>query len=67
MAMKKMMRMMMKKMVKRTKKLMSLKKRMMRTRKRYALMLAVTARAHQKHGKPVLNHVVTVIACHAHV
>ena len=64
---KKTMRMMTKKMVKRTKKLMSLKKRMMRTRKRYALMLAVTARLHQKHGKPVLNHVVTVIACHAHV
>jgi len=66
-AMKKMMRMMMTKMGKRRKKLMSLKKRMMRTRKRYALMLAVAARVHQKHGKPVLNHDVTVISCHAHV
>ena len=65
--MKKMMRMMMKKMGKRMKKLMSLKKRMMRTRKRYALMLAVILRVHQKHCKPILNHAITVIACHAGV
>ena len=66
-AMKKMMRMMMKKMEKRRKKQMSLKKKMMRTKKRYALMLAMAARVLQKHGKPVLNHDVKVIGCHAHV